>query len=85
MSEELPKSEEYLENGVVSSGVPMVLSHLYVIMGNSFPQQTQIHDPRGLTHSVAKILRLLDDLGTAKVLKIKQLNFRTYENKLINF
>ncbi|KAH6779803.1 hypothetical protein C2S52_011040 [Perilla frutescens var. hirtella] len=61
-------AEEYLKNGVISSGVPMVLSHLYFLMGNPLTNQTHLllNDPNGLTHSVAKLLRLLDDLGTAQ-------------------
>ncbi|XP_042011346.1 (3S,6E)-nerolidol synthase 1-like [Salvia splendens] len=65
---EVVKAEEYLKNGVISSGVPMVLSHLFLLMGNPLSHQTQtlLTDPNGLTHSVAKLLRLLDDLGSAK-------------------
>lgn len=68
-SGELAKAEEYLKNGVMSSGVPMVLSHLFFLMGNPLTNQTHIllNDPHGLTHSVAKLLRLLDDLGSAQV------------------
>ena len=67
---EVVKAEEYLKNGVISSGVPMVLSHLFLLMGNPLSHQTQtlLTDPNGLTHSVAKLLRLLDDLGSAKVI-----------------
>ncbi|PIM97548.1 S-linalool synthase [Handroanthus impetiginosus] len=67
-SGELPKSEVYLENGIVSSGVPVVLSHLFFLMGAGLTKETevQLSDSQGISYSVAKILRLLDDLGTAQ-------------------
>ncbi|PIN05563.1 S-linalool synthase [Handroanthus impetiginosus] len=67
-SGELQKSEVYLENGVVSSGVPVVLSHLFFLMGAGLTKETEVllSDSQGISYSVAKILRLLDDLGTAQ-------------------
>ncbi|KAK6162416.1 hypothetical protein DH2020_002257 [Rehmannia glutinosa] len=66
---ELPKAEEYLKNGVISSGVVMVLAHLFfLINGTALTNETQVllDDSQGITYSVAKILRLLDDLGSAQ-------------------
>ncbi|KAK6119396.1 hypothetical protein DH2020_046858 [Rehmannia glutinosa] len=68
-SGELPKAEEYLKNGVISSGVVMVLAHLFfLINGTALTNETQVllDDSQGITYSVAKILRLLDDLGSAQ-------------------
>ncbi|KAL3649475.1 hypothetical protein CASFOL_005878 [Castilleja foliolosa] len=68
-SGELPKAKEYLKNGVISSGVVMVLAHLFFVMGNCLTKETQIQlndHSQGITYSVAKILRLLDDLGSTQ-------------------
>ncbi|KAK4491966.1 hypothetical protein RD792_002750 [Penstemon davidsonii] len=71
-SGELPPADKYLENGKVSSGVHVVLVHLFFLLGHG---QANINSPAGAVHlndtcqiisSVATILRLLDDLGTAK-------------------
>nr|GLL25074.1 (3S,6E)-nerolidol synthase 1-like [Ipomoea trifida] len=59
-----PKAEEYLKNGIISSGVPMVLTNLYFLLG--YGESTGTTDIEGIISSVATILRLLDDLGTAK-------------------
>nr|GMD59532.1 (3S,6E)-nerolidol synthase 1-like [Ipomoea batatas] len=59
-----PKAEEYLRNGIISSGVPMVLTNLYFLLG--YGESTGTTDIEGIISSVAAILRLLDDLGTAK-------------------
>ncbi|KAL3832947.1 hypothetical protein ACJIZ3_007683 [Penstemon smallii] len=70
----LAKASEYLENGILSSGVPMVLAHLFCIMGSSSSSSSSssketeqlFNDTKSISHSVAMILRLLDDLGSAK-------------------
>ncbi|KAI3448892.1 hypothetical protein Pfo_005557 [Paulownia fortunei] len=65
---QLPKADEYLKNGIVSSGVPMVLSHLFFIMGDGLSRETEVllGDTQCILYSVAMILRLLDDLGNAQ-------------------
>lgn len=66
---ESPSADEYLKNGVVSSGVHVVLVHAFFLLGQSITNQT-VHlldnDPL-IISSPATILRLHDDLGSAKV------------------
>ncbi|XP_019171837.1 PREDICTED: (3S,6E)-nerolidol synthase 1-like [Ipomoea nil] len=59
-----PKAEEYLKNGIISSGIPMVLTNLFFLLG--YGESTWNTDIEGIISSVAAILRLLDDLGTAE-------------------
>ncbi|KAL3850833.1 hypothetical protein ACJIZ3_012715 [Penstemon smallii] len=72
-SRDLPPADEYLENGKVSSGVHVVLVHLFFLLGNgqadiNRPAAGAVHlnDMSQIISSMATILRLLDDLGTAK-------------------
>ncbi|XP_047969110.1 tricyclene synthase Oc15, chloroplastic-like isoform X1 [Salvia hispanica] len=62
-SENLPDANEYLANGKVSSGVHVVLVHLFFLLGHN---ATNLDDISNLISSVAAILRLWDDLGTAE-------------------
>ncbi|KAK4488617.1 hypothetical protein RD792_004386 [Penstemon davidsonii] len=65
----LAKANEYLKNGILSSGVPMVLAQLFFIMcssSSSIETEQLFDDTKSISHSVAMILRLLDDLGSAK-------------------
>ncbi|KAL3519579.1 hypothetical protein ACH5RR_017728 [Cinchona calisaya] len=66
-SEELPKADEYLRNGKVSSGVYIMLVHALFLLGFG-PKGSSItlDDASGIISSVAAILRLWDDLGSAK-------------------
>ncbi|KAG9454292.1 hypothetical protein H6P81_007196 [Aristolochia fimbriata] len=71
----LPPAEEYLRNGVISSGMPMVLLHLLSMLGdqganhdidcsvNSFHKYYAMPD---LISAPATLLRLWDDLGSAQ-------------------
>ncbi|KAJ4950495.1 hypothetical protein NE237_027327 [Protea cynaroides] len=64
----VPKSKEYLENGVISTGVPLVLTHLYFLLGQGLTKENVYcleHNPT-LISCTATILRLWDDLGSAK-------------------
>ncbi|XP_059660943.1 (3S,6E)-nerolidol synthase 1-like [Cornus florida] len=63
-----PKAEEYLKNGVVSSGVHVVLVHVFFLLGHGLTNESAnlVNDIPELMHSVATILRLWDDLGSAK-------------------
>ncbi|KAL7102990.1 hypothetical protein ACP275_08G152500 [Erythranthe tilingii] len=66
---DLPRAEEYLANGKVSSGVHVVLVHLFYILGLSGTQNQGailLEQNSTLISSVAAILRLSDDLGSAK-------------------
>ena len=65
----LPKPEEYLKNGVISSGVHVVLAHMFFLLGHNITKQNVnlVNDNPGIVTSTATILRLFDDLGSAKV------------------
>uniref|UniRef100_A0A0D3EZZ2 S-linalool synthase n=1 Tax=Oryza barthii TaxID=65489 RepID=A0A0D3EZZ2_9ORYZ len=65
---QVPESEEYLRNGVVTSGVPLVFVHLLFMLGHDVSQNAAEfvdHIPPVIS-CPAKILRLWDDLGSAK-------------------
>nr|ABR24417.1 nerolidol/linalool synthase 1 [Antirrhinum majus] len=64
----LPNATKYLENGKVSSGVYVVMVHLFFLLGLGGTCGSAIHlnDTSKLMSSVATILRLWDDLGSAK-------------------
>ncbi|XP_043719665.1 (3S,6E)-nerolidol synthase 1-like [Telopea speciosissima] len=67
-SKMVPNSKEYLENGVISSGVPLVLAHLFFLLGQGLTKESVYcveHNPPLIT-CTATILRLWDDLGSAK-------------------
>ncbi|GAB2240256.1 hypothetical protein Droror1_Dr00020774 [Drosera rotundifolia] len=64
----VPSTDNYLKNGIISTGVHVVLAHLFFLMGedgcdnkmdvsNGFPS---------IMDNIATILRLWDDLGSAK-------------------
>ncbi|KAK1385150.1 Nerolidol synthesis [Heracleum sosnowskyi] len=64
----LPKAEEYLNNGIISSGVHVVLVHLFFLIGDGSTKEKaelMISNPSILSYPAA-ILRLWDDLGSAK-------------------
>ncbi|XP_022878024.1 (3S,6E)-nerolidol synthase 1-like isoform X1 [Olea europaea var. sylvestris] len=64
----LPTSHEYLENGKLSSGVHVVLVHLFFLLGvnRKTGGAVQLDDIAEVISSVATILRLWDDFGSAK-------------------
>ena len=64
-----PKSEEYLKNGVISSGVNVVLVHIFFLLGQDITRETTdlIDSIPDIIFSSATILRLWDDLGSASV------------------
>ncbi|KAK6133314.1 hypothetical protein DH2020_032977 [Rehmannia glutinosa] len=67
-SGDLPSAEDYLANGKVSSGVHVVLVHLFFLLGLGGNNEGAIslNDTSKLMSSVAAILRLWNDLGSAK-------------------
>ncbi|KAK6264856.1 hypothetical protein SCA6_020290 [Theobroma cacao] len=67
-SGKLPKAKEYLENGITSSGVHIVLVHIFFLLGQGLNNQhvELIDNNPGMISSTATILRLWDDLGSAK-------------------
>ncbi|KAG7650223.1 S-(+)-linalool synthase [Arabidopsis thaliana] len=64
----LPTTEEYMKNGVVSSGVHLVMLHAYILLGEELTKEKVelIESNPGIVSSAATILRLWDDLGSAK-------------------
>ncbi|KAL6333686.1 hypothetical protein AAG906_028872 [Vitis piasezkii] len=67
----VPKADEYLKNGVISSGVHVVLVHMFFLLGHGITKRNVdiVDDFPEIISSVAKILRLWDDLGSAKTWK----------------
>ncbi|CAL1397694.1 unnamed protein product [Linum trigynum] len=66
-TEECPKSDDYLETGIVTSGVPLLLVHFFFMLGLGLTEQNVglvDSDEPPLISSVAKILRLSDDLSS---------------------
>uniref|UniRef100_A0A5B7BT67 Putative (3S)-linalool/(E)-nerolidol synthase n=1 Tax=Davidia involucrata TaxID=16924 RepID=A0A5B7BT67_DAVIN len=63
-----PTAEEYLKNGTVSSGVHVVLVHIFFLLGHGMTKGSAnlVNENTGIISSVATILRLWDDLGSAK-------------------
>jgi Terpene synthase family, metal binding domain len=66
---QVPNTENYLRNGVTSSGVHVVMETIFFILGHRVTNDTVhlIEDDFPLFSCPAKILRLWDDLGSAKV------------------
>ncbi|KAK7319569.1 hypothetical protein RJT34_04292 [Clitoria ternatea] len=64
----LPCAEEYLKNGIVSSGVHIVMVHAFFLLGHGLTKENvQIMDRNpAIISSPATILRLWDDLGNAE-------------------
>lgn len=65
----LPKAEDYLKNGIVSSGVNVVMVHIFFLLGQGITKQSVelLNETPAIISSAAAILRLWDDLGTAEV------------------
>uniref|UniRef100_A0A0D9XKX7 Terpene synthase metal-binding domain-containing protein n=1 Tax=Leersia perrieri TaxID=77586 RepID=A0A0D9XKX7_9ORYZ len=64
----VPASEDYLRNGVVTSGVPLMFLHLLFMLGHDFGADAEgfiDHIPPVIS-CPAKIFRLWDDMGCAK-------------------
>jgi len=66
---DLPRSEEYLNNGIVSSGVHVLLLYAFFLLDQSINMESVavMDNFPQIVYSVAKILRLSDDLEGAKV------------------
>ncbi|KAG9131388.1 hypothetical protein Leryth_019634 [Lithospermum erythrorhizon] len=63
-----PKADEYLEIARVSSGAHIVMVHIFFLLGfgGTGDNEISLDDIKEITSSVATILRLSDDLGSAK-------------------
>ncbi|XP_030519147.2 (3S,6E)-nerolidol synthase 1-like [Rhodamnia argentea] len=70
-SGKLPNADDYLKNGTITSGVPLVLAHLFFLTGQDIANQSmdskkeEVPLPNAV-FLVAQILRLWDDLGCAQ-------------------
>ena len=66
----VPKTDDYLKNGIISSGVHVVLVHMFFLLGHGITKRNVgiVDDFRGIISFAATILRLWDDLGSAKVI-----------------
>jgi len=60
----VPKTEEYLKNGIVSTGVHMILVHAFFFIGEGITEETVavMEGLPTLISTTATILRLCDDL-----------------------
>ncbi|RWW21865.1 hypothetical protein GW17_00013963 [Ensete ventricosum] len=64
----VPELEEYLGNGVTTAGTYMALVHAFYLIGSGINKQGSevVNSYPKLFTSAGRILRLWDDLGTAK-------------------
>nr|AAR87368.1 putative terpene synthase [Oryza sativa Japonica Group] len=60
----VPSSEDYLRNGVITSGVPLMFLHLLFMLGHDAAELIDNIPP--VISCPAKIFRLWDDIGNAK-------------------
>ncbi|KAG9457119.1 hypothetical protein H6P81_001627 [Aristolochia fimbriata] len=68
----MPKSDEYLAVGTISSGIPMALSHVFCILGESSSEYEIVNKESCLVTGPATILRLWDDLDNPRGDKLKE-------------
>ncbi|XP_048538570.1 S-(+)-linalool synthase, chloroplastic-like [Triticum urartu] len=61
---QIPTSEDYLRNGIVTSGAPLVFMHLLFMLGHELPEGNN-DDIHRIISCPAKIMRLWDDMGSA--------------------
>ncbi|KAL3740487.1 hypothetical protein ACJRO7_021724 [Eucalyptus globulus] len=63
-----PTTQDYLDNAIVSSGVHVLLVHLFFILGERIAPESVDHleNIPEIVSSTASILRLWDDLGSAE-------------------
>ncbi|CAD6252106.1 unnamed protein product [Miscanthus lutarioriparius] len=69
-TDQVPSADEYLRNGVITSGVPLAFVHILFLLGHHHAvsgNAAELTDsiPPAIT-SASKILRLWDDMGSAK-------------------
>jgi hypothetical protein len=69
----LPKAEEYLKNAHVSTGLHVVLVHMFFLLGEGISKETVdlLDNNPSMISSIATILRLWDDLGSAQVIGLR--------------
>ncbi|KAJ0438606.1 putative (3S,6E)-nerolidol synthase [Helianthus annuus] len=63
----MPMADDYLKNGMVSTGAHVVIVHLFFLLGGGTNKESAIIiNDNKISSCLAKILRLWDDLGSAK-------------------
>ncbi|KAF9589554.1 hypothetical protein IFM89_025680 [Coptis chinensis] len=64
----LPTAEEYLKNGVISTGVHVVFVHIFFLLGEGINKESVdlVDNIPSLIYCPAMILRLWDDLGVPR-------------------
>ena len=63
---QVPTREDYLRNGIITSGAPLLFMHLLFMLGHDLTEENNDHMSR-IISCPAKIMRLWDDMGSAKV------------------
>ena len=65
----LPKAEEYLKNGLTTTGALVALGHAFFLLDHGITKETAVllDDNPGIISAVATIVRLSDDLEGAMV------------------
>ncbi|XBH60687.1 hypothetical protein VPH35_115248 [Triticum aestivum] len=61
----VPAREDYLRNGIITSGAPLLFMHLLFMLGHDITEENNDHMSR-IISCPAKIMRLWDDMGSAK-------------------
>ncbi|KAK2988351.1 hypothetical protein RJ640_001536 [Escallonia rubra] len=58
----IPKTEEYLNNGIVSSGIPVVLVHMFFLLGDGATNESAnlVNNNPSIITSIATLLRLCE-------------------------
>ncbi|GJN18846.1 hypothetical protein PR202_gb06051 [Eleusine coracana subsp. coracana] len=69
-TDHVPSAEDYLRNGVITSGAPLAFAHAFFLLGHDGATCNDVaklieHIPPVIS-SPAKILRLWDDMGSTK-------------------
>uniref|UniRef100_A0A8R7QNC4 Uncharacterized protein n=1 Tax=Triticum urartu TaxID=4572 RepID=A0A8R7QNC4_TRIUA len=62
---QVPTSEDYLRNGVITSGAPLLFMQLLFMLGHDLTEDNNDHILRVIS-CPAKIMRLWDNMGSAK-------------------
>ncbi|XP_066324790.1 terpene synthase 2, chloroplastic-like isoform X1 [Miscanthus floridulus] len=65
-TDQVPTAEDYLRNGVVTSGVPLTFVHIFIMLGCDQSTEALIDHMPSVISCPAKILRLWDDMGSAE-------------------
>jgi len=81
----VPNAEEYLKNGIVSTGVHMILVHFFFYKGEGITKETVtlMDEFPTLISTTATILRLCDDLEGDQVRR-KPTSFDVNINLILN-